>query len=117
MPDRYNKLDLALTCVVLVVPVTTLVIANTALLTIALGKGKSWCSRCFQLLKMICRFIFSLICFNKVFEYSLSGLISFLFKTDLWPYTEGQHCPTSAIDDKISLLKLTLSPLKVYFKS
>ncbi|KAL5255175.1 hypothetical protein ACHWQZ_G014567 [Mnemiopsis leidyi] len=39
MPARYNKLDLALTCVVLVVPVTTLVIANTALLTIALGKG------------------------------------------------------------------------------
>ena len=47
MPARYNKLDLALTCVVLVVPVTTLVIANTALLTIALGKGKLY--RCFQL--------------------------------------------------------------------
>ncbi|XP_063682411.1 uncharacterized protein LOC134817202 [Bolinopsis microptera] len=39
MPARYNKLDLVMTCIVLVIPVTTLVIANTALLIIALGKG------------------------------------------------------------------------------
>ena len=40
MPARYNKLDLVMTCIVLVIPVTTLVIANTALLIIALGKGE-----------------------------------------------------------------------------
>ena len=40
MPSQYNKLDLVMTCIVLVIPVATLVIANTALLIIALGKGE-----------------------------------------------------------------------------
>lgn len=39
MPDKYNTLDLIMTCIVLVVPVFTLMVTNSALLFIAVSKG------------------------------------------------------------------------------